>query len=142
MEIKFIIDGEARGKGRPRATVRGGIATIYTPKETVDHEKYIKIQYKRQKGVYFADKPLIMDIKVYTQIPKNVSKIQKEKMLDFSILPTKKPDLDNIAKLILDALNDTAYADDKQIIALSLQKFYAEKAYTEVRIEDVELANN
>ena len=42
------------------------------------------------------------------------------------IRPAKKPDCDNIAKIILDSLNGIAYADDKQIISLSVEKYYGD----------------
>ena len=42
------------------------------------------------------------------------------------IRPTKKPDNDNIAKIILDALNGVAYQDDKQVVSLQVEKYYTE----------------
>lgn len=41
-------------------------------------------------------------------------------------MPTKKPDSDNIIKIILDALNDTAYFDDCEICSISFFKKYGE----------------
>lgn len=40
------------------------------------------------------------------------------------IMPTKKPDCDNVAKMICDALNGLAYKDDAQIVNLNVLKAY------------------
>ena len=41
--------------------------------------------------------------------------------------PTKKPDVDNIIKVVLDGLNKTAYEDDKQVVKVSLEKIYTKE---------------
>ena len=46
-------------------------------------------------------------------------------MVSGSILPTKKPDGDNVEKAVADALNKVAYLDDSQIIEAKWQKIYA-----------------
>ena len=55
-------------------------------------------------------------------------------MLDNKISPTKKPDIDNIIKIILDAMNKMAFRDDCQITKLEVEKKYAieEKIYVEI----------
>ena len=58
-------------------------------------------------------------------------------MLNGGAFPVRKPDADNIAKIILDALNGTAYHDDAQIVQLSVRKQYAEKNSVEVILEDI-----
>lgn len=49
--------------------------------------------------------------------------------------PCKKPDIDNIAKVILDSLNDIAYHDDTQVVSLCMAKKYAETPRVEVKIQ-------
>lgn len=58
-------------------------------------------------------------------------------MLDNKIFPTIKPDTDNIAKSILDSLNGIAYLDDKQVIRLTVEKWYAEVPSVSVKIKEV-----
>ena len=60
-------------------------------------------------------------------------------MLANRILPVKKPDCDNIAKIVLDALNKIAYKDDSQVIELSVKKLYSEVAKVSVHIEEIEV---
>jgi Holliday junction resolvase RusA-like endonuclease len=59
-------------------------------------------------------------------------------MLDESVFPTKKPDIDNVVKSIFDALNKVAFNDDTQIISLSVRKFYSEHPRVEVTIWEYE----
>ena len=52
--------------------------------------------------------------------------------------PTKKPDVDNIAKAILDSLNGIAYRDDSQIVELNMKKLYADLGFVKVTLEELE----
>ena len=63
-------------------------------------------------------------------------------MFKGEMLPTKKPDVDNIIKIILDSLNGLAYKDDARIAACSCQKFYASNPRVELvlsKVNEVEL---
>ena len=77
-----------------------------------------------------------VQIKAYFAIPKNANKKQKEEMLKNSISPIKKPDIDNIAKIILDALNNLAFKDDNQITKIDIEKIYSEEEKVYVKIEE------
>lgn len=46
--------------------------------------------------------------------------MKKTAMLSGELLPTKKPDIDNIVKAVLDALNEVAYRDDTQVVELQV----------------------
>ena len=59
-------------------------------------------------------------------------------MLDGHIRSTKKPDCDNIAKIILDALNGLAYKDDKDIVSCLIEKWYGDEPRVEVYIGNEE----
>jgi Holliday junction resolvase RusA-like endonuclease len=63
-------------------------------------------------------------ITAFFPIPKSTSKKNRALMLEDKLLPTKKPDSDNIAKVICDALNGVAYGDDTQIVKLVVNKRY------------------
>lgn len=53
------------------------------------------------------------------------------------IRPTKKPDMDNVVKVIADSLNQVAYKDDTQIVDCQCRKFYSESPRVEVRIKEI-----
>lgn len=83
-----------------------------------------------------VDKPIKIKIKAYFEPPKSTSKKKYKELIGQSY--TKKPDIDNIAKAILDGLNGIAYTDDNQVSDLEVQKIYGERARTEVEIEEIE----
>lgn len=79
---------------------------------------------------------LKMEIDAYFEIPKSTSKKKKDLMLKNILRPTKKPDMDNIIKIIADALNKIAYYDDKQIIECSIRKYYSDKPRVKIDISE------
>lgn len=118
--VQFEIPGPVKGKARPRVT-RAEIA--YTPKDTVQYENLVRCCYQEQAGEYL-DGQLQIVITAYFEIPKSVSKKKREAMIDHRIQPTKKPDWDNIGKIICDSLNGVAYRDDAAIVSAAVTKFY------------------
>lgn len=77
------------------------------------------------------------EIEVLVAVPKSDSKTKKKAKIEGMIRPTVKPDCDNLAKSILDSLNGLAYQDDKQVVELSIKKYYAENAEVRVRLTEV-----
>lgn len=135
----FFIAGEVQAKQRPK--FNGLFA--YTPKETVSYENLVKLQYQAQCGNYRYpdDVPLIVAIFVHIEPPQSASNIKKTRMLNQAEYPLKKPDVDNVAKIILDALNGIAYRDDKQVVTLLVKKSYAGESGVGVTISEVEAKN-
>ena len=138
MEVKFTILGEPKGKCRPRFNTRTGHAI--TPKDTVNYETLVHMEYLAQcQDFRFPDDIMLdMRIKAYYSIPKSASKKKKAAMLAGKIRPTKKPDMDNVVKIIADSLNQIAYRDDTQIVDCQCRKFYSENPRVEVIIKSVE----
>lgn len=124
--MRFEIPGQPQGKARAKVTMTGGFARAYTPEKTANYENLIKLCYREQCGTQMVYDELHMDITAYFPIPKSAGKSQAERMRLGCIFPTKKPDADNIAKVVCDALNGIAYKDDNQIIFLTIQKKYSD----------------
>lgn len=118
--FEFTVFAEPQGKARPRVTSHGA----YTPKKTKDYERLVQLEYKSSGGKDYGDKQLQVEITANFQIPKSKPRKVRVDMLAGRIRPTKKPDCDNIAKAILDALNGIAYHDDSQIVTLAVDKWY------------------
>ena len=133
--MKFEIIGTPVAKGRPRL----GKYTTYTPTKTINYENWVKISYLNQ----YKDKEKITGKAIRMEIwaifePTNTEKKSKKKYQSLLGKPyTKKPDNDNIAKSICDALNDIAYDDDSRICELIVHKLYGEQAKAIVQIEEV-----
>lgn len=138
MRINFTVMGEPKGKGRPRFCRNTGHAI--TPKDTVNYETLVKMEYTQACGeqMFPDDAMLDMRIKAYYSIPKSASKKRHAAMLSGDIRPTKKPDMDNVIKIIADALNKIAYRDDTQIVDCQVRKFYSEKPRVEVMIQTID----
>ena len=59
--------------------------------------------------------------------PKEHQQKARTAMLSGQTYPTKKPDVDNVVKIVLDALNGFAWHDDAQVIDLHISTTYTEK---------------
>ena len=123
--VQFEIPGPVKGKARPRVT-RTGIA--YTPKDTVQYENLVRCCYREQVGSEYLEGPLSIIISALYEIPKSTTKKTREAMLANRIFPTKKPDWDNIGKVICDSLNGVAYRDDSAIVSAIVMKQYTSEA--------------
>lgn len=136
-EVKFVVYGEPKGKGRPRFSRQTGRA--FTPKETVNYETLVRTEYRLQCGEYRFDDEAMLDMRIlaYYSIPKSVSKKKRLLMIGKQIRPTKKPDQDNIIKMVADACNQVVYRDDTQIVDCQCRKFYSENPRIEVTIREI-----
>lgn len=83
--------------------------------------------------------PLKVNITALFAIPKRFNKEQRKKALNGEILPTKRPDSDNVIKIILDALNGVAYHDDEQVCEVYFEKKYSENPEMIVRIIEMKV---
>jgi Holliday junction resolvase RusA-like endonuclease len=118
----FVVDRPPTGKGRPRFTRTGH---AYTPKKTKEMEEYIEWCYIRQCGDIVFDDMVHIEIVAYMPIPKQTTKGVLAWLKDaILVYAPKKPDIDNITKMVLDALNGVAYPDDRSIVSMSVSKLY------------------
>lgn len=143
--VKFTVYGEPKAKGRPRVSVRKSgdgektFARAYTPKGTVVYENQVKIEYENQCGSFWFPDNAMLDVRIFAfyGIPKSTSKKKRQMMIEGKIRPVKKPDFDNIAKIICDSLNGIAYHDDAMVVDGMFRKYYSEQPRVEVSIRQV-----
>lgn len=139
--ITFRVDGKPQGKERPRMTKKGH---TYTPQKTKDYEQLIQysffVQAMRDKfEAIKKPKGVVVYLDAYFQIPKSYSKKQKEEIEKGMLAVTKKPDIDNIAKIFCDGLNGYAYEDDSQVVFLQANKWWTQgESYVEVKVMEKE----
>ena len=135
MIYEFEIPGKIIGKGRPRLNSYTG--AVYTPTRTKDYEnlvmQYFMIKYPKFKQL---EGRVSVEIVANFEVPKSTKKQDKILMLENKINPIKKPDIDNIVKIILDAMNEKAFKDDTQITKLNVEKKYSETESVFVKIEE------
>lgn len=150
--LTFVVPGDPQGKARPRFARRGKLVSTYTPTPTQKYEELVRyhaLAARQSKGI---NKPISADInlgiKAYFKIPKSYSKKRKERCLEGLERPSKKPDSDNIAKIVLDGLNpkmkvdhllhktvcvhEGLYRDDKQVVSLKVDKLYSDDPRVEI----------
>lgn len=124
--VTFSVEGPPQGKGRPRFARRGSFVQTYTDSKTLTYENTIKASAMLAMG---ASEPLETPVSVFlyarVPIPKSYSKKRIEACLKGLERPTKKPDVDNIAKAFLDSMNGVVYLDDTQVVSLHSTKVYS-----------------
>ncbi len=130
--VTFVVEGEPEGKGRPRVTKHG----TYTPKKTKVYEERVQWAYRHAAdGFRFGDIEMIkLEITAYYGIAKSKTKTMKKLMKEGKVRPTKKPDTDNVIKVVADALNGIAYRDDAQIVDTVCRKYFSEEPRVEVTL--------
>ena len=135
MGFEFEVIGDIKGKARPR--VNTYTCKAYTPENTKDYEmlikQYFKIKYPRYVPL---ENRVFVKIIAQFKIPKTATKKDKELIKQGKLSPTKKPDIDNIVKIILDALNKMAFKDDNQITKIEIEKIYSEEEKIYVSINE------
>jgi Holliday junction resolvase RusA-like endonuclease len=131
-QVTYSVKGDPVGKQRPRFS-RG---RTYTPKKTVDYETIIASKASQAMG---SSEPLQTPVAIFIwirhAIPASYSKKRKEACLNGLDWP-KKPDLDNVAKVFLDAMNGIVYKDDVQVVKLRVSKRYDIEAHVDVLVRE------
>ena len=138
MQIHFQVEGDPKGKGRPRFTRAGKFTRVYTDKQTLDYETLIKSFAMEAMG---STDPLETPVSVFLYvrhpIPQSYSKKRTEACLSGLEKPCKKPDIDNIAKTYLDGMNGVVFVDDTQVVDLHVKKVYSAVAGVNVMVMEV-----
>jgi len=129
--INFKVFMNPVAKARARTVVNNGRVHSYTPQSTKDAENAIAWACVEEQNPDCYPKGIALKMTIVFVLP-------KPKYLGLKpALPTKKPDLDNLTKTVLDALNGLAYEDDSQIVELILRKEYGIIPLIEITIEEV-----
>lgn len=130
-EISFIIFGNPISKKRARYGRYG----VYTEKSTVEYEKHIRhIARESMLGLEVVQNSVSIILEVYFNIPDSWSNTKKEAAKSGLIKHVTKPDIDNIGKTVLDALNKIVYKDDNQVNSLYIYKQYSDTPRIEVSV--------
>lgn len=111
--VQQCLDWKPKAKERPRFRRAGNKVITYTPASTLRAEEALAAQWQEDP----MTGPIDIDIDLYNdrvcvtiveQVPYDDRKL--------------RADIDNYAKLILDALNGVAFEDDSQIVSMSVSK--------------------
>jgi len=135
--VTYLVEGTPVAKGRPKFARRGNFVSTYTPTKTRDYEDLIKDAAKQAMGSNeLLETPVTVAIYITVPIPASYSKKRTEACLSGSERPIKKPDIDNVAKCFLDAMNEIVYKDDTQVLTLHIKKVYGTVGMVEVMVAE------
>lgn len=124
MEFTFLVEGRAEGKDRPRFA-RGHAFTTQKTKEFEARVKAAASEAMERHGLGLTEQPVRVEISCFFLPPKSASK-KFLNQIDTELVPyDKKPDADNIAKAVCDAMNGVVFVDDKQVCYVSCEKWFS-----------------
>ena len=133
--VSFTVPGEPIGKGRPRATTRAGHAALYTPKKTANYESLIAhAAHQAMAGAAPVEFACQVQLSITVGVPASWSKKKQAAALAGQVLPTKKPDTDNVVKAVFDGMNGVVWRDDVQAVDLFVRKRYGAAPCVFVRV--------
>jgi Holliday junction resolvase RusA-like endonuclease len=119
--MKIFIPGEPIAQPRVKVSTRGGFARAYVDAKHPIHayKQAIRLAYVNAGGEVLEG-PVSIKIVCWFERPKGHSKKRRQQPEP----KITKPDADNLAKGIGDALNEIAYNDDGQVYRLTVEKWY------------------
>lgn len=143
MEINYTVVGIPKPQARPKVfhrTLKNGknFVSTYSPK--TDWFGLVYTESLKQKNLLKnrLSGALRLNLLFCMPIPKSISKKKKEKLFYVS----KRPDVDNLAKAVMDAINQVGlWEDDSQIAVLEVSKIYAELPRCVIYIQELENGN-
>lgn len=126
MNVAFTVPGPPQGKGRPRIGKVGDHARMFTPAKTAAYEGLIA----HAASIAMAGQPLIVGpvrcaVYIDCQIPASWSGKKQRDALAGRVMPTGKPDSDNVIKAVYDGCNGVVWKDDAQVVDGAQRKRYA-----------------
>ncbi len=140
MPIVILLPGPPVPKGRHRSYYDDKVKFVrnYTPEKTVKYENRVKAKARRvMRGLPIMTGPVTCRLKFSMPIPKSWARRKRSDAALGLIRPASRPDLDNLLKAILDALNLIVFVDDSQITDLIVTKRYAEEPGVEVTVAEI-----
>lgn len=133
--VTFHVPGEPQGKGRAKIVKIGGFSRMATPQKTVAYEGLIAhAAQQAMAGAAPLECACLVQLSVTVGVPASWSKKKAAAALAGQVLPTKKPDADNVVKAVFDGMNGVVWRDDVQAVDLQLRKRYGATPGVHVRV--------
>lgn len=157
--VLIVLEGEPRGKGRPRFSSRGAYVQVYTDADTLAYEERIQCEvltliggpalvaktrqikratfiqaYRDFGGEPLFKSPVRIEMEIAHSIRPSWTKNKQDAARLGLIAPTIKVDFDNCAKIWCDAFNGCMWKDDTQVIDARIIKIFSDTPYVLVRV--------
>lgn len=132
--LDMFLDVSPTPKARPRMTKSGN---VYNTAKTRNAERDIRLLIQDEiskKQIHITEKPVIVKIRFNYEFPTKLSR--KDRLLaDLDMLYKQtRPDIDNLAKLVCDSMNNLIYFDDGQVVKLVCEKRYSKREGIELKV--------
>lgn len=139
MKLAFTLPCAPTAQQRPRHTrTPGGFDRTYKSKTQAAREQELDLLLMPHKPPQPLDGAICLAFIAFMPIPKAAPKREKMAMAAGRIPHTKKPDLDNLAKQLKDALTRAGFwHDDRQVAALICHKVYGASPHWQVELEQL-----
>lgn len=136
--IAFTVPGQPQGKGRPRVGKIGAHARLFTPQKTVAYEGLIAHAAQiAMAGAAPFDQAVATNVFIDCQVPASWSQKKQRMALAGEVLPTSKPDVDNVVKAIFDGCNGVLWRDDVLVVDTRIRKRYSATPCVRVEVWSV-----
>lgn len=138
--VFILVEGEPRGKGRPKFARQGGFVRVYTDDKTMKYEALIQLEARRaMKGRPLITGPVKIRMEILHPVRASWSKSKRAGALAGTIAATVKPDSDNVEKIVYDALNGYVWGDDTQVVDAHVTKHFSETPCVSILITPLDL---
>ena len=129
--MRIEAPGPLRAKQRPRVAM----GHAYTPEPTRRAERALAWHAVQQVGQRSLQCALKVQIDVQVPPPRAWPAKARDAAIQGAAKPVCRPDLDNLAKMVLDALQGVLWADDSQVSDLVVTRRFGPKHHTTIIVE-------
>ncbi len=133
----FTVPGTPRALSRPRGSFRNGKPHFYTDTKSRKHQKLIRECLAKSVEKSLVDRikpePIELRCSFFFRVPDSWENDDRVRAYRLG-WHTSTPDLDNLVKMVSDALNGKAYVDDRQVVRVVAQKAWGASPKTNVAI--------
>ena len=127
------LDPEPQKKTRFKSV--NGKHWAYDPTATYISRLKWQIQAYQSSELYMG--PIEIDLTFFLPIPVGTSKVKRRLMNNGTIYHIKRPDQDNLAYPVVNAMKGIIYDDDSQVVSARYRKFYSDQPRIVVKVRDL-----
>lgn len=139
--ITFKVNGSPVAQPRPRVFKdKMGKSRAVNSSKSVNYKRLVKITARNEmvrQHIQMTDKPVALDICFVFTPPKSYTKKKLKAIETGELLYTKKGDIDNLVKGVMDSMNQVVYKDDAQVVTLSANKEYGKTDHVLVKVTEI-----
>lgn len=141
-KLQFDLNVVPTAQARPRHTTiqlknGGTLHSTYKNKTQKLNEQLLETALLPYRPKSPINGPVCVQFTAFLPVPKSEKKNRRERILAGYVMPTKKPDIDNLCKQLLDAMTRLKFwNDDKQVVRMYCAKEFGERGFWQVNVEE------